>query len=322
MASFSKTRLVVAALAVSLAGCNSGDQERQYLSIGSAPPGGAFFIVGGALADVLEQYGDGWEVTSEATKGTQESIRRLDRGELEIALANSSITYFAVRGEGGWEKAFPVRSLVTMAHNVMAFLTPRDSGIESIRDLAGKRVVVGVAGAGWEFFTRPLLAAHGLTYDDFTPLHNTQAGAVDMLADGSADAAFLGGAIPTASIVQATTSQDLKFLPFDEDAKRRLIEQYPFYFPVPIPAGTYRGQDEEVASLNFGSMHVIVHEDMDDALAYEITRTIYENRDEITEKHPAGKFINAENAVRETGTPFHPGAIRYYREIGIWPEDR
>jgi TRAP transporter TAXI family solute receptor len=309
---------VLLAAAVSCAPAN--DTPHQFISIGSAPPGGAFFIVGGALAEVLDQYGP-WSVTSEATKGSLESIRRLESGELEIALANSSITYFAVRGEAGWERAYPMRSLVTMAPNVLIFVTPRDSGIETIPDLAGKRIVAGPAGAGWEFFIRPMLAAHGLSYDDFRPLNNTQAGAVDMLADGSADAAFLGGAVPTASIVQATTSQDILLVPFDEEAKAELIEAYPFYFHVPIPAGTYRGQDEEFPGLNFGSMHVIVHEDMDDELAYQITRTIYENRERVTEKHPAGAFINAENATSDNGTPFHPGAIRYYREIGLWPSE-
>jgi len=217
-------------------------------------------------------------------------------------------------------RVYRMRSLMTMAHNVLVFVTPRSSGIESISDLAGKRVVVGVAGAGWEFFIRPILEAHGLSYDDFTPLHNTQAGSVDMLADGSAAAAFLGGAVPTASIVQATTSSDVLLVPFDEDRRAALVEQYPFYFDVPIPAGTYRGQDEEFAGLNCGSMHLIVHEDMDDELAYEITRTIYENGDRIAEKHPAGLFIRADNVTRDNGTPFHPGAIQYYREIGIWPD--
>jgi len=317
-------RAAALALVVIVSAACSGDSDHgpstQFLSIGSAPPGGAFFIVGGALAEVLtEQGGDRWEVTSEATKGTLESIRRLDRGELELGLANSSITYFAVRGEGGWDKVYPMRSLITMAHNVLMFVTPRSSGIETIPDLAGKRVVVGVAGAGWEFFIRPILEAHGLTYDDFTPLNNTQAGSVDMLADGSADAAFLGGAVPTASIVQATTSADMRLIPFDERRRVELTERYPFYFDVPIPAGTYRGQDEAFAGLNCGSMHVIVHETMDDDLAYIITKTIYENGDRIAEKHPAGQFIRADSAVRDNGTPFHDGAIRYYREIGIWP---
>ena len=311
---------------VLLSGCGGNashvSSKPRFLSIGTAPPGGAFFVVGGALAEVLNDAGSGeWRVTAEATKGSLESIRRLDNGELELALANASITYFAVRGEQGWERPHRVRSLMTLAHNVMGFITPRGSGIESIRDLRGRRVVVGVAGAGWEYFIRPFLRAHGLEYDDFTPLHNTQAGAVDMLADGSADAAFLGGAIPTASLVRATSADDILFIPFESEARNELLASYPFYFAVDIPQGTYRGQDEVFEGLSFGSMHVIVREDMDEALAHEITRAIYENRARIVEVHPAGESITPDNVVRDTGTPFHPGAIRFYREIGIWPSE-
>jgi len=315
------TVIGIALTALSQLGCGSEGVEKRFISIGSAPPGGAFFVVGGAIAEVLSNSGHPWDATAEATKGTLESIRRLDRSELELGLANASITYFAVRGEGGWDRPYPMRSLVTLAHNALLFVTPRTSGIDRIQDLAGKRVVVGVAGAGWEFFIRPILAAHGLTYDDFTPLHNTQAGAVDMLADGSADAAFLGGAVPTASIVQASTSQDVVLIPFDPEARAALSEQYPFYFDVSIPAGTYRGQDETFAGLNCGSMHVIAAESMDEELAYDITRAIYENGEQIAQKHPAGRFIRADNVTIDTGTPFHPGAIRYYRELGIWPHE-
>ncbi len=296
---------------------------RQFLSIGTAPPGGAFFVVGGALSEVLNQHrGEShWESTAEATKGSQENIRRLETGELELALANSAITYFAVRGQEGWDRTYDVRTMMTLAPNIALFLTPADSGIKQIRDLKGHRGGVGVAGAGFEYFVKPLLAAHGVTYEDFTPLHNTQIGSVDMLADGSVSAAFLGGAVPTASITQATSSREMHFIPYTEEAKEELIREYPFFQPATIPAGTYTGQDKEYRGLDVGSMHLIVNADMDEELVYQVTRTIYENRDRVTEKHAAGRAINPKNVVRDTGTPFHPGSIRYYREIGIWPTE-
>jgi TRAP transporter TAXI family solute receptor len=200
------------------------------------------------------------------------------------------------------------------------FVTQRSRGITRLADLKGQRVVVGVAGAGFEFFVRPLLAAHGVSYDDFTPVYNTQSGAVDLLSDGSAAAAFLGGAVPTASITQAASSGDVLLIPFDPEARERLIADYPFFRPAVIPAGTYRGQDEDYQGLDVGSMHLIVSADQDEALTHELAKTIWENREAVVAKHPAGRAINPKNAVRDTGTPFHPGAIRYYREIGIWPE--
>ena len=313
-------------LALFLQGCGSEKgasgaetSERRFLSIGTAPPGGAFFVVGSAIGEVLNaNRGErSWQVTAEATKGSQENIRRLVRGELDLALANSAISFFAVRGEAGWDQAYPVRTVMTLAPNVALFITPEGSDIRQISDLRGKRVVLGPAGAGFEYFLRPLLAAHGLTYDDLTPLNGTQAAAVDMLADGSAAAAFLGGAVPTASITQASTSQAIRFVPFDPAAIEKLASDYLFFRPATIPAGTYRNQDQEFAGLDVGSMHLIAAADADEELIYELTRTIYENREQVVAKHPAGRAINPENVVRDTGLEFHPGAIRYFEEIGI-----
>ncbi len=304
------------------AGVETQTAERRFLSVGTAPPGGAFFVVGGALAEVLaERRGENpWQVTAEATKGTQENIRRLAKGELDFALANAAITYFAVRGEEGWEAAQPVRAVMTLAPNVALFLAPRSGGLAKISDLRGKRVVLGPAGAGFEFFLRPILAAHGLSYSDFTPLNATQAGAVDLLADGSAAAAFLGGAVPTASITQAATSQDVVFLPYEPAAIDQLVARYPFFDPATVPAGTYRGQEADFVGLNVGSMHFVTAAGADEELVYRVTKTIWENRDRVVEKHPAGRAINPKVVVRDTGTEFHPGAVRFYREIGIWPE--
>lgn len=305
---------------VAFLACAGGESERRFLSLGTAPPGGAFFVVGGALAEVIDAEHDAWRVTAEATKGTQENLRRLDSGELDLALANSAISYFAVRGQEGWEKEYPIRSVMTLAPNVALFLSQEGSGIDSIADLEGHRVVVGPAGAGFEFFLKPILGAHGVTYDDFTPLPaGTQASTVDNLADGSADAVFLGGAVPTASITQAAASMDVVFIPYDDDAVEELTAQYPFFQPATIPAGTYRGLEEDYEGLDVGSMHLVTAADVPEDLIYQVTRILYENREKVVEKHAAGKAIQPGNVVRDVGTPFHPGAERYYREIGIWP---
>ena len=299
------------------------DQSKEFLSVGTAPPGGTFFVVGGAIAQVVSQNRGEvpWQVSAEATSGSQENIRRLIRGELDFALANAAISYFAVRGEGAWENEHPIRTVMTLAPNVALFITKKSSDVKEIADLMGKRVVVGPAGAGFEHFLEPILVAHGVTYADFTPLHHTQAGAVDMLADGSAAAAFLGGAVPTASITQAAASQDIFFIPFEEEAKQRLFEDYPFFNAATIPAGTYRGQDESFHGMNVGAMHLITAMAQDEEKVYRFTKILYEHRTEVVEIHPAGKAINPKNIVKDTGTPFHPGAVRYYKEIGIWPEE-
>lgn len=319
--------LLVSVASALLAGCTpdsspEGSGKKQFLSVGTAPPGGAFFVVGGAIAEVLNAHsGDAnWVVTAEATMGTQENIRRLARNELDLAMANAAISYFAVRGGRDWETPQSVQAVMTLAPNVAFFITPASSGVKTIADLKGKRVVIGPPGAGFEHFVEPILEAHGVKLSDLTPLYGTQPAAVDMLSDGSAAAAFLGGAIPTASITQACASGDIFFVPFDEAARQKLIQDYAFFHPAQVKAGTYRGQDEDYPCLNVGSMHLITAANKDEEMVYQLTKSIYENREEVTAKHPAGKAINPKNAARIVGTDFHPGAIRFYKEIGIWSE--
>ena len=148
--------LLLAVALLSTTGCSkradkdgpSSDSKksgRQFLSVGTAPPGGAFFVVGSAIAEVVAAHTADlkWKVSAEATKGTQENLRRLEKGELDFALANAAITYFAVRGEGKWEKKYSIRTVMTLAPNVAMFITPQSSGIKTLADLKGKRVVVG-----------------------------------------------------------------------------------------------------------------------------------------------------------------------------------
>ena len=235
-----------------------------------------------------------------------------------FALSNAAITYFAVRGTEGWDQTYPVQAVMTLAPNVAMFVAPVGSGVDSIADLAGKRVGVGPPGAGFEYFVRPLLAAHGLTYDDFSPVNANQTGAVDLLSDGAVAAAFLGGAVPTASITQAAASQDVLLVPFDAAAMEQLTTDYLFFRSATIPGGTYRGIDTDYAGLDVGSMHLITSADQDEDLVYALTKALYENREEVVQRHAAGRAINANNVARDTGTEFHPGAIRFYEEIGIW----
>ena len=307
-------------------GGDSGDGASggpQFLSMGTAPVGGAFPVVGGAIAEVLnENRGENeWRVQPRGTKGSQENIRRLVRGELQLAMSNSAISYFAVLGESGWEQSYDIRAVATLAPNIATFITKADSGLTAMSDLAGRRAMVGVAGAGFEMFVQPLLAAHGVSYDDFTQVYGTQSGAADMLGDGSIDAAFLGGAVPTGAVTQASSTHDIRFLPFDEETRQQLAADYPFFQLATIPADAYSDLTEDYPGLNVGSMHLITSGDADEELIYRITKTLWENRQGVADRHPAGRAINEANAARNTGTPFHPGAERYYREIGVWPED-
>jgi TRAP transporter TAXI family solute receptor len=305
------------------AGGGSGSSttgQRQFVTIGTAPAGGAFAPVGNAIANVVDSNkGElNWVVSPQGTKGTQENIRKLESSEVEFAMANAAISYFATKGEGAWKKPYEVRAVATLAPNVGVFVTTKSSGIKTVADLKGKRVVLGPAGAGFDYFLKPLLSVHGVSYEDLTVLNGNYFSAGDMIADGKADAAFMGGAIPIPAVTQLCASQDVVFVKLADDAADQLKE-YPFYFPVTVKADAYSDLDEDLTGINVGNMHLLTHANVDEDVVYNLTKLMYENRDQIAEKHPAGKAINPKNVVRDTGTPFHSGAIKFYKEAGIWP---
>lgn len=305
-------------------GSKDGGSEtaRKFVTVGTAPDGGAFAPVGNAIANVVDgNKGDlNWKVAVQGTKGTQENIRMLDDGQLEFAMSNAGIAYFANRGEDGWDKPMAVRSVATLAPNVGIFVTTKSTGIKTIADLKGKRVVLGPSGAGFEYFLKPLFKAHGLTYDDMTVLPGNYFTAGDFIADGKADAAFMGGAIPIPAVTQLCSTQDVVFIKLDADVSEKLAE-FPFYFPVPVKADAYSDLAEDIVGLNVGSMQLITHESVSEDVVYNFTKVLYRNREKVAEKHPAGKALNPKNAIRETGVPFHAGAIKFYKEEGIWPAD-
>jgi TRAP transporter TAXI family solute receptor len=138
----------------------------RFIPLGTAGSAGVFFIMGNSIAEVLnESKGDAkWTVQPSGTKGTQQNILMLDKGEIVLGMANAAISYHAVNGLGIWNQPYQIRNVATLAPNVGLFVTKKDSGIRTFADLKGKRIAVGPAGAGFETFLSPLMTAHGVAY--------------------------------------------------------------------------------------------------------------------------------------------------------------
>jgi TRAP transporter TAXI family solute receptor len=227
---------LLVAMSLGAGACQHGE-PRRFLSLGTAPVGGTFPVVGGAIAEVLNLHrgSHNWKVQIKGSKGSQENIRRLASGEFELGMSNSAISYFASLGRSSWqtEGSYEVRAVCTLAPLVAMFVTKRDSGIRAIGDLKGRRVVIGPAGAGFEMFVMPILESHGVAAGALSAIYAPQGVAVEMLSDGAADAAFLGGALPAQSIIQASGSFEVYVVPFDPKVRGQLVRDYAFFKPIP-----------------------------------------------------------------------------------------
>jgi hypothetical protein len=323
--------IVVGVAAASLISCGgSGDQARQTVAVNGVqvPPrikiasgsvGGAYFPMGNAIAQVLSTKLPGVLATGEASGGSAQNIRMLDGRQIDFALSNASITFPAIRGgSDGFDKPYPVRAVMTLHASVNLFVALASSGIRTIADMRGRRVSVGPAGGGWDAYTKPILAAHGLTFADFTPVYEGQSSAVDMLTDKNVDAIFVGGSIPHATIMSAQAGHEIVLVQFDRAALDKVNADHPTIQKYLVPAHTYKGQDTDFWAVDAGAAQLIAREDADADMIYLITKTLYENRDMIAKMTPAGKEITPERVAMDIGIPYHEGSLRYFKEANLW----
>jgi TRAP transporter TAXI family solute receptor len=326
-----RTSLIAGVLLTLLASCGGGEGAADTVDInGTAVPpriqiatasvGGSYFPVGNAIAQVVTDNLEGVVATAENTSGSNQNIRLLDTNQVHFGMGNVAITYSAVRGAGEYEKAFPVEAAISLQSSVAVVVVLADSEITTMADLAGKRVTTGPAGGGWEYFVGPILAGHGVEWDQFRPIFEGQANAMELLKDGTVDAVVVGGTVPHVTITAATATHEVRILQFDDDSLDRINAEYPFIQKITVPAGTYEGQDEDLLVADSGTAQLLVHADADPDMVYLITKTIYENRDVIAEAHPAGREITPERAAMDIGVPYHEGSRRYFSEIGILPD--
>jgi len=310
-----------------LTGCNSNSKENssnQEISIASAGNGGTWYWIGAGMADVITKYCDGVTATNEQTSGGTEDVRLVDGQKADIGFSMTDQIVFAAEGSDPFKKEYSnLRALFSGHENYNVFLTLPDRGINSLYDLKGSnaRISLGPAGTSAAPHAEAVLKAHGIDLDkDVKMLYLSFSEQIEGLKDGTLDVARIGGGIPTASIVELTTTNDVVFLNPDLDVLNELQKDHGYWGMRAIPAGTYKGQDEDYYSPTDKTI-AFVDESMPEELVYEITKAIMEHTDELAEVHPAGAEWDLADAIEGIEIPFHPGAIKYYKEKGIWPED-
>ncbi|CUX79607.1 MAG: TRAP-type transsport system substrate-binding component [Roseibaca calidilacus] len=295
----------------------------QELSIATGGTGGVYFPYGGGLAEVISNHIDGASASAEVTGASVENVALIARGDSDIAIALADTVYGAYNGTGAFEgrQVGELRALASIYPNAVQIVTLADSGISSLDDLRGKRVSVGAPGSGTEVSAQTLLEANGITYDDFDEQRLNFNETADALRDGDIDAGFWSVGPPTSSILNLATTRDITLVPLSSDQIAAAIEVEATFAPYTLREGLYDGVDMAVATISTPNV-LIVHADMDEELAYNITKAMYENVEELIAIHPAANDTTLEFSVAATPIPFHPGALRYLEEVGADVQDR
>ena len=296
--------------------------KAEELSIATGGTGGVYFPYGGGLAEVINKHVKGYTASVEVTGASVENMALIQRGDSDLALALADTVYQAYTGTGTFKgRQIPqVRALASIYPNAVHLVTLADSGINSLQDLKGKAVSVGAPGSGTEVSVRMILAANGITFDDFKPQRLNFNETADAIRDGAVVAGFWSVGPPTSSIMNLAATRKIRVVGFtaDEIAKARAAE--PTFAPYTLRAGTYDGMTEPVTIISTPNV-LVVHQDMSDDLAYAITKAMYDHVAELIAIHPAAKDTTLDFSVASTPIPFHPGALRYLKEVGAAVQD-
>jgi TRAP transporter TAXI family solute receptor len=287
---------------------------KKKLTIGTASMGGAFYPVGTGIASLINKYVPGVDVRVEVTGGAVENPRLVGGGETDLGITNTSTAFFAVKGMKPYPKKLPIRAICLMYPSTFHMISRKNSGIQRLPDLKGKRVAVGPAGGGTISLLQRLLTIYNMTIKDFKPSYISYNDGSLALQDGNVDATILLAGAPTSAVKELTVRTPIQFLKMKEEEVRQFLDKYPYYMQVIIPK-SYYGTDADVLTVGVGNL-LIVNEKMDADLVYKITAALYNHVEEFKKVHPATKVVSLESAPN-TVIPLHPGAQRYFKEKGL-----
>lgn len=317
--------LVLLAVGVLGAACAApqpaGPAAKVRMTIAGHSVGGTTYFVAGGLSRVLNKYLPEVYATVESVSSAGEHAVLLNKGEIDLAVNPDAMMAWAYKGEAEFkDRPHPnLRTLVGAYFNENTLMTLKGSGIKSIYELKGKKVGIGPRGGMMPPLNFPLLKAHGLTEKDFEARYLTIAEIITALKDGTIDAGFTTAGRPQAGVVDLTTTHQVVFLGIDPNAPgvKEFQKEYP-YFPLgKIPAGTYKGVDKDTDTV-FSSIHLHANKNLSEELAYKITKVVNEYSKEGAEVHPLVAEFKPDNLFSGLSLPVHKGAIRYYKEIGLW----
>jgi TRAP transporter TAXI family solute receptor len=309
-------------------------QEQRYFRIGTGGTGGTYFQIGGALASAISSPPGAPEcqrnrvcgvpgliAVAQATQGSIENVQLIAQGKAESGLIQADIAGWAWRGSRMFRKTGKVeklRAIASLFPESLHLVAAEASGIAELRDLAGKRVSLGEPESGTLADVRLVLAAAGIKEDRLKPSYLRVAQAASGLKSGEIDAFFYVAGAPVPAIQDIAAAGAFRLVSLPETVVDNITKKYRFLVRDEIPAGTYKGIDSAVVTIGTTAVWV-VSSDVPESLVHAILKTLWQEPTQklLESRHPIGKRIRLDTALQGIDIPLHPGAARFYPELGI-----
>ncbi len=293
-------------------------QQQQFINVLTGGQSGVYYPIGVALSQIFGKDIPNVRSTAQVTKASAENLNLLQagRGELALALADSVSDAWKGDAEAGFPKKLDkLRGLSGTYNNYIQIVASADSGIKTLADLKGKRVSVGAAKSGTELNARAIFKAAGMTYADMAKVEYLGFGeSVELMKNRQLDATLQSAGLGVASIRDLSIAIKIVLIPVPADVVGKVGDAA--YQASMIPANTYTGQTEAIPTAAITNF-LVTHSDVPDDVAYRMAKAMYDNIDTLYAAHNAAKVIKRENAIKGMPIPLHPGAEKYYREVGL-----
>lgn len=317
---FRKTTIAVAVIATAgLAGAAIAQQKT--MAIGTGGTGGVYYPLGGAIANVLSKALPNTQATAEVTGGSVDNLKLIASGQSEMGFSMADAALDALKGEDKFKSGkVPLQTLLVVYPNRMHVVTIEGSGIEKFSDLKGKRVSTGSPGGATEVMAFRVIEAAGLDKDkDMKRERLGVAESVNAIKDRKIDAFFWVGGVPTAAVTDlaATPGMKIKFVDHADLVDKMNAKYGKLYSASTIAKSVYPGMEKDNANTEVWNI-IVTGNKMSDDDAYNIVKTLVEKKADIVAVHKEAESFSLDNQVQERSpVPFHPGALKYFKEKGI-----
>ena len=315
--------LFVNALIIPLKGVNAAEKEKRIAIGGGSTGGGTYFLVSTAMASIISKYLPGYLANAQNTGGGPQNINLLKMKKVHFGLAANIQAEDAYKGLGDF-KANQVSQLrgVTGGYQYgVYFIVPKDSPIQGYRDVVGKNICVGPHGGSfWPDVKFHLLYGYGVNFSDFKPMYLAYGHAIDSLRDGRVDGTFnpcgTEPATRAGAVVDIASTGNVKFVSITDEGIDKVRKEIPSYVPVTIPPNFFTNQNYTFKTLATPTC-VVTNADVEDEMVYNFIKTLYKQKKELMEIYAgAENYVNPEK-LKYITIPLHPGAVRFYKEVGL-----
>ena len=301
----------------SAAGETTKPVQKTRISLGTAGSSGAYFVIGSALANAINDQSDIVEMTAEVTDGSAQNMTFLASGDIEFGMSSISTLYEAYTGTGKYEgkKIENIRAVGSLHPSVFQVVVLQASGIKSVADMVGKKIVVGAPASGTRLNVNSILNCCGISDSDIIPFDLSIGESVTAMQDKDIDGSFIQSALPVASLIDLANSADIDLVSFSDAEIDAILKANPLWSKTTIPGEIY-GLDYDVNTVGINNV-MFCSADVSDDVAYEVTKAIYENLEAIRTINAKANYMSLEDALSGIPSDLHPGAARYYEEQGL-----